>query len=217
GGSSTINLASGVYSFSTTHVYADDSNSTGAVTAADVYAIGVTVRDAGSASGTSSPSGLLLVEVSNAQPVVGNVKFNDVVVAAGGTVSVNEGAPLSLAGVFTDAGVTDRHTVRLDWGDGTKSDVILAVGDRTFGSQSQFTHVYTNDSAEGPRVLTLEFWDDDQPAEPTKVTWNIAVADVAASAVVVNAVPTSPNEMQVVQISGSFVDPGTADAHQVRV
>ncbi|MFM7831385.1 MAG: hypothetical protein ACKPJD_06320, partial [Planctomycetaceae bacterium] len=33
----------------------------------------------------------------------------------------------------------------------------------------------------------------------------------------VNAVPTSPNEMQVVQISGSFVDPGTADAHQVRV
>ncbi|MGV2341728.1 MAG UNVERIFIED_CONTAM: hypothetical protein LVR18_49765 [Planctomycetaceae bacterium] len=57
GGSSTINLASGVYSFSTTHVYADDSNSTGAVTAADVYAIGVTVRDAGSAGGTSSPVG----------------------------------------------------------------------------------------------------------------------------------------------------------------
>ncbi|MGV2341729.1 MAG UNVERIFIED_CONTAM: hypothetical protein LVR18_49770 [Planctomycetaceae bacterium] len=45
------------------------------------------------------------MEVSNdGQPVVGNVKFNDVVVAAGGTVSVNEGAPLSLARVFTRPG-----------------------------------------------------------------------------------------------------------------
>lgn len=217
GGSSTIHLASGVYSFSTSHVYADDSNSTGAVTASDVYAIGVTVRDADSMVGTSSPSGLLLVEVSNSQPVVGAVKFNDVVAAAGGTVSANEGAPLVLSGVFTDAGVLDRHTVRLDWGDGTKSELVLGTGDRKFDGQAALTHTYANDSATGPYVLTLEFWDDDQPAEPTKVTWNIAVSDVAASAVVVNAVPSSPNEMQVVQISGSFVDPGTADAHQVRV
>ncbi|MGV2341730.1 MAG UNVERIFIED_CONTAM: hypothetical protein LVR18_49775 [Planctomycetaceae bacterium] len=53
-------------------------------------------------------------------------------------------------------------------------------------------------------MLTLEFWDDDQRAEPTKATWNIAVADVAGICRGgQRGSDVSENETEVVQISGS--------------
>ncbi|MFN9042215.1 MAG: hypothetical protein ACK5YO_38365, partial [Planctomyces sp.] len=104
------------------------------------------------------------------------------------TVTVSEGTPLELEGLFTDAGLLDKHTVRLDWGDGSKSTTVLSVGARTFGGNAAFSHSYPNNSTSGPYVLMAEFWDDDQPAEPTTVKWNVSVADVAPAAVVVNAV-----------------------------
>ena len=88
-------------------------------------------------------AGLFLVEVSNQAPTVGAVQFGGTTVAAGGTVSVNEGTPLLVSGVFADPGLLDVHTVRMDWGDGTKSVVTLPVGDRVFGHWNKIPFVGT--------------------------------------------------------------------------
>ena len=217
GGTSTIQLPSGTFTFSASHTYQDDSNSAGAITTADIYPVTVTVRDATSSSGTTSPDGLLLVEVVNQSPTLGQLQFNGTTAAPGSTLTVLEGAPLVIDGSFLDSGLPDVHTVRLIWGDGTSTQLTLSPGLRSFNNLPEFSHVYKNDSADGPILLTLELLDDDQPAQPVQVTWNVQISDVAPSGVVVNPVPASVGEMQLVRITGNFTDPGTADAHEVRV
>ncbi|MGV2340547.1 MAG UNVERIFIED_CONTAM: PKD domain-containing protein [Planctomycetaceae bacterium] len=217
GSTSLLSLASGVYSFSASHTYSDDSSASGTATAADVYSVQVTMRNASSDSGITSPEGLLLIEVSNQLPVVGTMQFNGLVVASGGSVTVAEGTPLTIAGGFTDPGLADVHTVRLDWGDGTRSEIQLSGGTRSFTGLSAFSHSYANNSPAGSFTLTLELVDDDQPAEATRLSWTVTVQDVAPSAVVVNAVPATLGEWQWVEISGTFADPGIKDRHQIRI
>lgn len=213
---STIELASGIFSFATSHIYADDSNSSGSTTSSDIYSVDITIRDASEPDGTDSAEGVFLTEISNVRPTLDSLLFNGSELAADATLELNEGATLALTGTLTDPGLADVHTVTIDWGDGTTVEVDLTAGDRTFGGTSDFSHIYADDNVDAYTVV-IELWDDDEPAQRTTLTRSVQVLDVAASSISVTALPSSISEGESIEVSGSFVDPGTTDSHQVRV
>jgi Bacterial Ig-like domain (group 3)/PKD domain/SdrD B-like domain len=140
-GTTTLNPAAGVTSFTATHTYSDD-NPTG--TASDVYSVSATVTDAagGSAGGSTS------VTVSNVAPgatITGPT--------SDGVYTV--GTPVALTGSFTDAGPTDTHTAQWTIGD------ITIAGSLTQGSGSgtvSNSHTFT---AAGVHTVRLTVTDDD--------------------------------------------------------
>src|SRR5262249_54842910 len=128
-GSTTLNLAAGVLSFSAAHQYLDD-NPTG--TASDTYPVSVTVTDDDTGVGTGTTS----VTVNNAAP--SNVVLNS------GTI--NENDTFNLNGSFTDPGTPDTHTVVITWGPGEGTTTLsLAAGVLTFSA----AHQYLDDNPTG--------------------------------------------------------------------
>jgi Ca2+-binding RTX toxin-like protein len=156
-GSTTLNLAAGVTSFSATHQYLDD-NPTG--TPSDVYAIAVTVTDNHGASGIAGTS----VTVNNVAPVITSL--------TGPSPSPGvRGQTLTFGGTFTDVGTLDMHTATFDWGDGTGSTA-AAVSEAGGSGSVSATHVYT---ADGNYTVTLTVRDDDTGTTSSSMSVTIAV------------------------------------------
>jgi hypothetical protein len=138
-GSTTLNLAAGVLTFSATHQYLDD-NPTG--TPSDVYPIGVTVTDNHFGLG----SGEVDLTVSNVAPDVAPIS---------GPSSGVRGQALNFSGSFTDVGTLDTHQVRWDFGDGNVIDFHSTTDPNALTAP---THVYADS---GVYTLTLSVRDDD--------------------------------------------------------
>src|SRR5207249_499383 len=95
-GTTTLNLAAGVTTFSTSHLYPDD-NPTG--TASDAYPITVTVTDDDGGSG----SGGTAVTVNNVAPSITSLSQT--------ATAITEGGWVTISGTFTDPGTQDGFTV----------------------------------------------------------------------------------------------------------
>jgi PKD repeat protein len=150
------------------HTWRDDG--------AFVVSVAVTDDDGGVGSDA------LTVTVVNAAPVV----------HAGADQAVQQWAPVSLFGAFTDAGAGDTHTFTWDFGDGTPPATSLAT-----------EHVF---KAAGSFTVTLTVRDDDGGVGSDALT--VVVADVAP---LVEAGPDrAALEGQVVSFSGTVTDQGAA-------
>jgi cadherin-like protein len=121
----TLTLAAGIFTFSASHTYVDDSPT---ATAADVKAIGVMVTDRAGTSGGSATS----VTVNNVAPVITsvNVPLDPIAVNGSITAVVN----------FQDIGSQDTHGCTFHWNDGTPDTTV--TGSTGSGSCSA-THKYT--------------------------------------------------------------------------
>jgi uncharacterized delta-60 repeat protein len=210
GGVSDVTVPSGGRQFTAQHTYLDDTNLAGSATAADVYRVVVTVTDDGGAN-DSTPLGLFLEEVNNVRPSDMVINFN--------STSLIEGDELQLSGLFSDPGVLDVHTARVNWGDGSESLIVLPVGDRAFGGLPTLRHVYPNDRPTGADsyVVTVELWDDDEPLQPERFIQTIIVDNQIPQNVTATVTPGTINENDAISLSGSFTDAGVQDAHLVRV
>jgi hypothetical protein len=109
----TLMLAAGVFSYSATHQYLDDSP-TG--TASDVNGITVTVTDQAGVSGSGSAA----VTVNNLAPIITGLGGPVDPIALGGMVT--------LSATFTDVGSQDTHSCTFHWNDGTPDTVVAAPG-----------------------------------------------------------------------------------------
>src|SRR5262249_16861773 len=112
-GTTLLDLAAGVTSFTASHLYRDDNPRR---TASDNYPIGVTVTDDDSGVGTGSAA----VTVNNVAPA--NVALN--------SRTINENDTFTLTGTFHDAGTLDTHSVLISWGSG-EGTTSLADADLT--------------------------------------------------------------------------------------
>ncbi len=192
----------GSTSFRATHRYIDDGVSN---TPRDSYRVLVTVTDNGNLADTS-PDGLFVIEVLNVRP-------------AGITASlptlINENDLATINGAFTDPGVLDKHTVRVNWGDGTVTEYQPPAGDRTFNLQHRYL-----DNPKAPAteyLVTVEIADDDEPLLPTTLAKSIVVLNRRPAIVSSNITLDTNliNEGQSVTLAASFADAGTQDKHQV--
>ncbi|MEX0642871.1 MAG: hypothetical protein WD468_09235 [Pirellulales bacterium] len=123
------------------HTYLDDNPSG---TPFDLNSITATIRDD---DGLISPVNIVpVVTVHNVDPVI--TSFH---AGAESDDKAREGMPIFATGSFTDIGVLDTHTVRIDWGDGSISDadVVEANGSGAFSS----SHVYVVGGIYTVRVL----------------------------------------------------------------
>lgn len=98
-----VNTTTGQVTYSVQHRYADDGVSPGNAAASDIAAILVTVRDSLSATGSDTTT----VTVNNAVPVV----------ALNTVTAITENNTATLIGNFTDIGLSDVHTMTVNWGD----------------------------------------------------------------------------------------------------
>ena len=217
GNTSTLTLASGVSTFSTTHTYTDDTNSAGSVTASDIYSVRITIRDSAEATGLTSPDGLFLIDVTNVVPEFSAVTLNGQNPGTADVLTLVEGDTLVLTGILTDPGTTDEHRLRITWGDGETSLVTLPVGDRQFQGLTGLSHVYRNDDEDGLYTVQLELWDDDQPLSVATWIRTIAVTNQSPNSIQLTPVPSLIDEAGTVSIAGTFSDAGIEDGHQVRV
>ncbi len=169
-----------------THTYAQGPNNFVIETFAR---IGATQYDA-------SP---IAVTVLNRTPALGLVTIDP---------AIDEGGVATISGTFVDGGLSDRHTVTVNWGDGVVQQILLPSGDRTFTVAHQFLDNLPGD-APYPVQLTLS---DDSGAQSVRVLQvvvrNLApVTSVSIPSRAVRGVPLS--------FSSQVSDPSGTDPIEV--
>lgn len=124
------------------------------------------------------------VTVANAAPVVTTISNS------GSTLGRREvGDSVTVMASFTDAGVLDRHTAVIDWGDGTTSNVLAASYNGKGGAFG--THRY---SQGGIYAVTLNVRDDASPAGVAVSTTQVFVTGVGLRNGVLHIVGTNGSD-----------------------
>ncbi len=129
--------------------------------------------------------------------------------------AINEGANATLSGTFIDPGSLSKHSLLVDWGDGSVNTLVnLPVGARSF----QILHPYLDDNPTSTPFdvynIKVTIMDDDGLANMTGTS--ITVNNVAPVITSFNAgAPSDGNAKEGVPITatGSFTDVGILDTH----
>ncbi len=216
GTTTTQTINQGDRTFTASHTYQDDTNVNGTPTAVDVYRVEVLVADQ-TGSQDATPLGLLLAEIQNVAP--GNLTT---------TLSSNsivEGSSVTLDGSFDDPGRLDSHTLRINWGDGSPTQVVQIPADplRTTDEVtfSGLSHVYSDDPAVGPDQyeIRVEVVDDDEPLNPAVNLLTVDVVNDVPEVVTVTLTPSSAeiDENGIITVSGTISDAGVDDKTTVEI
>ncbi len=151
----TLTLAPGVLTYSTTHQYKDDNPT---ATSTDVNTITVTVTDKDGAPGSNGTT----ITVNNLAPVVTSV--------TGPVGPVALGNPITITATFTDVGTQDTHTCTVNWDDTSTTPGVVT---ETNGSGScSATHTY---AAAGVYSITVTVTDDDGGSGSKSYDFSFAV------------------------------------------
>jgi hypothetical protein len=158
-----------------------------------VYTVTAKVEDSGGSAK------VLSAKVRNVAPTL--------VAAAATPTTPSEGAPVTVAGTFTDPGATDAHTVQINWGDGSAPvPFTFAPGTRRFA----IGHRYVND---GAYHATVTVGDDDGGS--TRGSVAITVTNAAPTDVRMKDPGTTAGAQASYPVY--FADAGTLDVHTVHV
>lgn len=170
-----------------------------AYTTADVFTVTATIAD--DAGATAVASSTVTVSAPNQAPTI--EPFS---VTAG-----PEGGSSTLSLTFADADALDTHTVSVDWGDGeTTNSAVLAAGETTFGAP----HVYADT---GTYSVALTLKDNATPAHAVTMTKSVSPANVGPVVGSLTLSPSSVVDHELLTVSGTFTDPGTADTFTLTV
>lgn len=184
----TLTPGAGVYTFSMSHLYADNGS----------YPISLTVSD--NNGGTFSSN--LVVTVNNTPPFGLALQVTpDAIV---------ENNSVSLAGTFSDPGVLDLYTVSIDWGDGSSKLIKdLAAGETAFTAD----HVYLDDSPTATPwdtcSITVTVTDNNGGSVTSSIP--LIVSNLPPVFLSATLAPASLMPGQSANLNASFSDVGTHD------
>jgi hypothetical protein len=165
----SLNLAAGVTTFSTSHQYLDDNPTS---TASDVNTINVTVSDNDGGSGTASAS----VTVNNVAPVV------DAITGAPSDPKV-KGSSVTISANFTDQGTADTHLATICWDYDTSTSTCKSGASTTgtviepSGSTPGKVAGTRTYSAPGVFIIQVTVTDDDGTAHSSATTTYTVIYD----------------------------------------
>src|SRR5262249_53982922 len=167
--------------------------------------------------------------VKDVAPTLGPITVNPAQVQENGKI-------VTVSGSYTDPGQLDTHTVTIDWGDGTKmtstdpnSTIVIDAKNRSFTA----THLYLDNPPAGPNAsyTVTAFVTDNSGLSSNISKTTVEVDNVAPifAGVTLNGVPAAPPangqitstitilEKGVVNIVGSFRDPGILDTEKLSI
>jgi len=122
------------------------------------------------------------------------------------STTIDENETITLSGSFTDWNTLDTHTALIDWGDGQSFPATVDPSVNTLTA----SHQYLDDTLDG-YTISVELTDND--GEQDTASTSVVVLNVAP--VVDSGADQTVNEGDVVNFSGSFTDPGSADTHTI--
>ncbi len=185
----TVTLPAGTVDFTLQHTYAKNpliaSDGVGTLT------ISGTVFD-GVGFGTAS----VFVTVTSTKPTDLTATLT--------MASILEGGSTTLSGSLTDVSGVNGHAVRIDWGDGSFSTVLLLPGVSSYSAP----HVYADNPKSGNYTIAVTATNDF--GDSTSASSEIAVANVAPQIPTISATPAA-NQDGVATLTAAIVDPGSAD------
>jgi hypothetical protein len=230
---SAVDTTTGQVTYSVQHKYADDGVAPGNNTAGDVNTISVSVKDSASATGSATTT----VTVNNVAPTV----------ALNAVTAITENSSATLTGSYTDIGLSDVHTVTVNWGDpntstnstfsvpatsglaanqtvnSTSGDgavlTITAVNTTTGQVTFSVQHKYTDDGVSPGNNTTS----DTSTITVTVADDDTGSANTSTTVAINNAPPTvalnatSVTENNLATLTGSFTDAGQSDVHTMTV
>ncbi|WP_166830616.1 PKD domain-containing protein [Thalassoroseus pseudoceratinae] len=167
-------------------------------------------RDFYSLSWAPSDTTTYEVQVNNVAPVI-----NPLVLSAN---SINENGTVTLNGSFSDPGIGDRHSVTIDWGDGTIETIAQPSSSKSFS----FNHQYLDDPAGNGSAENYEITVaiTDLQSAPVTATAHVTVKNVTPQIREVISSSTGSaqaGENELVTVRGTFTDVGTLDTHTVTI
>lgn len=159
--------------------------------------------------GTSEFSAWTIATSSNSSPSGLSLSLD--------ALNIDENGIAQLNGSFVDPDSNDTHVVTIDWGDGsTSTQINLGSGTTAF---SGVTHQYLDDAPSNSSAdsysITVTVTDSD--LGQTTANTAVVVRNIAPSYLQYRLNTHAILENGIVQISGSFVDPGTADVHTISI
>jgi hypothetical protein len=196
----TVSVAGGATTFTASHTFADDNPTS---TVRDVYS--VSAHDTSTGGATLNRS----ITVNDVAP--------SAVTATLASASIDEGGTASLHVSFTDPGTPDAHTVSVNWGDGSVSNLSLAAG--VLGTSADPTHQYRDDAPSGtasdtyPIAVTVVDDDTARGLGSVNLTVNNRAPVLSSSSLS----PTTVDEGSTLNYVVSFTDVGVLDPHIVQV
>lgn len=195
-----VDVTPGARNFTASHQYLDDNPT---FTSSDQYPILVRVLDDDGGASVRTPTA---VTVNNVAPTAFLIP----------PPTIGENGIATVTVVFTDPGTLDTHTVQIDWGDGSGTELLPVP---TGQSSLTMLHQYLDDSPSGTSqdsfTLTVRVRDDDSgisaPLQAVLMVQNIAPSNLQLA-------PMAPiDENGSATLSGTFEDPGSLDTHTVEV
>jgi hypothetical protein len=134
--------------------------------------------------------------------------------------TIDEGSLGRLSLLFEDADPFDRHTVSIDWGDGTPPDVIaLAAGERALEGAE---HLYVDDDPTGTSAdgytISVELHDGINPPTSAQRTISVRNLDPSIDSLASTSTAERPaDEGEPVELVAEFSDAGALDVHEASV
>jgi hypothetical protein len=186
-------LAAGSSRFDVAHTYA----------AGGTYAVVVGLADD---EGTSAPQVSTSISVTDVAPAVSGLGFSP--------ARIFEGVTAVLTGSYADPGVSDAHTVVVDWGDGTTSPATVDPATRTF----QATHLYRNNPPGQPTgafQVTAAVTDGDGLSGSATTAVTVQNLPPRLTGLSLSPSPIVAGAMTV--LTASFTDPGVLDTLTVLI
>jgi len=162
--------------------------------------------------GSSAVDKNIQINIKNVAPKINGITLSSTV--------INENDTITLTGSFIDPGIPDTHTVTINWGDGTTSNI--PVDQDRLNRSFQLSHQYLDDSPSGtpsdllPITVTVTDSDGGSDQASTAIRVN-NIAPVITSFTSNANFADRARINKPVNINATFTDIGTLDTHRAFV
>jgi len=162
--------------------------------------------------GSSAVDKNIRINVKNVAPKINGITLSSTV--------INENDTITLTGSFIDPGIPDTHTVTINWGDGTTSNI--PVDQDRLNRSFQLSHQYLDDSPSGTPSdllpITVTVTDSDGGSDQASTAIRVNNIAPVITSFTSNANFTDRARInKPVNINATFTDIGTLDTHRAFV